>query len=299
MYQFFVEENQLAGDRISILGSDVNHIKNVLRMKQGERVRVSVKLERAVSENASGNISLEDVSTSEDGIAQASSRSFFGTIEAITDDEVIVLIESEDENGTELANRIYLFQGLPKGDKMELIIQKAVELGVYEIIPVAMKNCVVKLDDKKAASKVKRWQAISESAAKQSKRTIIPEITMPLSWKEALKKAEELDIVLVPYENERGMEATREIMQNINRGQSIGIFVGAEGGFSTEEINQIAPVENGENTTKLSDNGKDKKEEASDCIQKKSHRISLGRRILRTETAGLATLSMLIFCLDE
>ncbi len=243
MYQFFVQEEQFVTDRISILGSDVNHIKNVLRMKSGERVRVSI------SDNG---------------------RSFFGIIDTITDDEVVVLIESEDENGTELANRIYLFQGLPKGDKMELIIQKAVELGVYEIIPVAMKNCVVKLDDKKAASKVKRWQAISESAAKQSKRTLIPEIQMPLTWKEALKKAEELDVLLVPYENERGMEATREILQSIKSGQSIGIFVGPEGGFAPEEIEMVT-----------------------------GHRISLGRRILRTETAGLATLSMLIFCLDE
>ncbi len=243
MYQFFVEENQLARDRISILGSDVNHIKNVLRMKSGERVRVSIS---------------------------DSGRSFFGTIDTIVEDEVIVLIESEDESGTELSNRIYLFQGLPKGDKMELIIQKAVELGVYEIIPVAMKNCVVKLDDKKAGNKVKRWQAISESAAKQSKRTLIPEIQMPMSWKDALKKAEELDVVLVPYENERGMDATREVLQGIQKGQSIGIFVGPEGGFAPEEIEMVT-----------------------------GHRISLGRRILRTETAGLATLSMLIFCLDE
>lgn len=243
MYQFFVKEEQFAGDRISILGSDVNHIKNVLRMKTGERVRVSI------SDNG---------------------RSFFGTIDTIMDDEVVVMIESEDENGTELVNKIYLFQGLPKADKMELIIQKAVELGVYEVIPVAMKNCVVKLDDKKATSKIKRWQAISESAAKQSKRTLIPEIQMPLTWKEALKKAEELDVVLVPYENERGMEATREIMQSIKPGQSIAIFVGPEGGFAPEEIESVT-----------------------------GHRISLGRRILRTETAGLATLSMLIFCLDD
>lgn len=255
MYQFFVEENQLSGDRISILGSDVNHIKNVLRMKLGERVRISI------SDNG---------------------RSFFGVIDSIDDDEVIVNIEEEDEAGTELSNRIYLFQGLPKGDKMELIIQKAVELGVYEIIPVAMKNCVVKLDEKKAGNKVKRWQAISESAAKQSKRTIIPEIKLPLSWKEALKKAEELDVILVPYENERGMEATREIMQSIKPGQSIGIFVGPEGGFAPEEIEGIAPA--GDAKALVCDN---------------AHRISLGRRILRTETAGLATLSMLIFCLDE
>lgn len=257
MYQFFVDENQKTGDKIVILGSDVNHIKNVLRMKNGERVRVSVKCDECA-----------EIQTS---------RSYFGTIDGITEDEVIVHIQEEDEAGTELSNRICLFQGLPKGDKMELIIQKAVELGVYEIIPVAMKNCVVKLDAKKADSKVKRWQAISESAAKQSKRTVIPEIQMPMTWKEALKKAKELDVVLVPYENERGMEATREIMQNINVGQSIGVFVGPEGGFAPEEIDTIAPIQGTDG----------------------AHRISLGRRILRTETAGLATLSMLVFCLDE
>lgn len=245
MYQFFVEGNQLAGERICILGSDVNHIKNVLRMKTGTRVRVSIR-------------GTED--------------SFFGTIASISDTEVWVDIEEKDMLGTELTNKIYLFQGLPKGDKMELIIQKSVELGVYEIIPVAMKNCVVKLDDKKSAAKIKRWQAISESAAKQSKRTVIPEVTMPLSWKNALQKAKELDAVLVPYENERGMEATREILQSIRPGQSIGIFVGPEGGFAPEEIAET---------------------------EDKYYRISLGRRILRTETAGLATLSMLVFCLDE
>lgn len=258
MYQFFVEENQLAGDKIVILGSDVNHIKNVLRMKPGEHVRVSVSY---------------------------NGRSFFGVIDTITEDEVTVVIEREDEAGTELGNRIYLFQGLPKGDKMELIIQKAVELGVHEIIPVAMKNCIVKLDDKKAGKKTERWQAISESAAKQSKRTLIPEVQMPLTWKEAMKKAEELDVVLVPYECERGMEATRDVLKAIQPGQSIAIFIGPEGGFAPEEIEGICPT--------------NKEEGFSQELTAKSHRISLGRRILRTETAGLATLAMLIFCLDE
>ena len=134
-----------------------------------------------------------------------------------------------------------------------------------------MKNCVVKLDEKKAQSKCKRWQAIAESAAKQSKRTVIPQIQMPLSWKQALEEAKELDVVLVPYENERGMEATREIFHSIPEGASIGVMIGPEGGFSPEEIAQL---------------------------DKDMHRISLGRRILRTETAGMATLSMLIYELD-
>ena len=222
-----------------------NHIRNVLRMKIDERIRIS---------NMSG-------------------KAYFCHITLITEDMVVAEIDSEDDNGTELGNRITLFQGLPKGDKMELIIQKAVELGVYKIVPVSMKNCVVKLDEKKAAKKVERWQAIAESAAKQSKRTIIPLIDKPVPYKLALEKAGKLDVTLVPYENERGMDATRQIMGQIKKGQSIGIVIGPEGGFAPEEI-------------KLADDND-------------MHRISLGRRILRTETAGLATLAMLVFNLDS
>lgn len=245
MYQFFVDDAQVHEHEIVIEGSDVNHIRNVLRMKIDERIRIS---------NMSG-------------------KAYFCHITLITEDMVVAEIDSEDDNGTELGNRITLFQGLPKGDKMELIIQKAVELGVYKIVPVSMKNCVVKLDEKKAAKKVERWQAIAESAAKQSKRTIIPLIDKPVSYKLALEKAGKLDVTLVPYENERGMDATRQIMGQIKKGQSIGIVIGPEGGFAPEEI-------------KLADDND-------------MHRISLGRRILRTETAGLATLAMLVFNLDS
>ena len=157
MYQFFVPDENIGQERIRITGADVNHISHVLRMRPGEKIRVSGQSDQA----------------------------FFCHIEEITDDEVLAVIDERDELGTEFANKVYLFQGLPKSDKMELIIQKAVELGVYEIIPVAMKNCVVKLDDKKADSKGKRWQAIAESAAKQSKRTIIPKVCRPISFQEA------------------------------------------------------------------------------------------------------------------
>lgn len=245
MYQFFVDDAQVHKHEIVIEGSDVNHIRNVLRMKIDERIRIS---------NMSG-------------------KAYFCHITLITEDMVVAEIDSEDDNGTELGNRITLFQGLPKGDKMELIIQKAVELGVYKIVPVSMKNCVVKLDEKKASKKVERWQAIAESAAKQSKRTIIPLIDKPVPYKLALEKAGKLDVTLVPYENERGMDATRQIMGQIKKGQSIGIVIGPEGGFAPEEI-------------KLADDND-------------MHRISLGRRILRTETAGLATLAMLVFNLDS
>lgn len=246
MYQFFVESGQVQGNTIKITGEDVTHIGKVLRMKPGERVRISDEKE----------------------------HSYFCHITEITTEEVLLAIDEKDEMGTEFDHKVYLFQGLPKSDKMELIIQKAVELGVYEVIPVAMKNCVVKLDDRKAASKGKRWQSIAESAAKQSKRTRIPSVQAPVSWEEALRMASKLDVTLVPYENERGLAATRERISSIPSGASIGIMIGPEGGFSEEEIAGV------DGTYGM-------------------YRISLGRRILRTETAGPATLAMLVYQLDR
>ena len=244
MYQFFVEDAQISATDVVIEGSDVNHIKNVLRMKCGEKIRIS----------------------------SATGRNFYCSIAEISGEVVRAEILEELADNTELPNKIYLFQGLPKSDKMELIIQKAVELGVHEIIPVSMKNCVAKLDDKKATSKIARWQEIAKSAAKQSKRSLIPTVQMPLSYKLAVQQAKELDVVLVPYENERGMQATREVMSAIKPGQSIGIFIGPEGGFDSSEV---------------------------EMVREDAHLISLGNRILRTETAGLATLSMLIYQLEE
>ena len=208
MYQFFVEDWQVADSSVTIEGSDVNHIRNVLRMKAGEKVRIST----------------------------SSGKNYFCRLSEIGEAMVQADILEELSEGTELPNKIYLFQGLPKGDKMELIIQKAVELGAYEIIPVSMKNCVVKLDAKKAENKVRRWQEIAKSAAKQSKRSLIPEIRTPLTYRQAVEAAKELDVVFIPYENERGMAATREAVEQLKAGQSIGIFIGPEGGFAPEEI---------------------------------------------------------------
>ena len=145
MYQFFVKPEQIdvAGKNVIIRGNDVNHIKNVLRMRPGEEVAVSNGI---------------------DG------REYRCGILALEEDCVRLELRFIKEDGVELPAKIYLFQGLPKADKMELIIQKAVELGAFQVIPVAMKRCVVKLDEKKADSKIKRWQGIAEAAAKQSKR---------------------------------------------------------------------------------------------------------------------------------
>ena len=247
MQRFFVEPHQIDEEahQIHITGSDVNHISNVLRMKTGEELWIS------------------------DG----SKYEYRCTIESFEPDEVLLHIVYSQEPEYELPCRIYLFQGLPKADKMELIIQKAVELGVYEIIPVETKRCVVKLDGRKSAKKTARWQQIAESAAKQSKRMLIPNVHEVLTFREALKYAESMDVRLVPYELARGMQETKEILGAIEPGQSVGIFIGPEGGFEEKEIE--AAIEGG------------------------AKPITLGRRILRTETAGLAILSVLMFQLEN
>lgn len=246
MYQFFVEPSQIQDKRIIITGSDVNHIKNVLRMKPGEEIAVSNGI---------------------DG------REYRCGIEEFAEDTVVCTLRFIKEEGVELPADIYLFQALPKADKMELIVQKAVELGVHEIIPVAAKRCVVKLDEKKAAGKVNRWQGIAEAAAKQSKRGVIPKVHMPVSFQEAVNLARDMDVRLIPYELAEDMAHTRSVIEAVQPGQGIAVFIGPEGGFEESEIqtalsNGIEPV-------------------------------TLGRRILRTETAGLTVLSWLMYHLEK
>lgn len=243
MYQFFVAPGQIQGTETIITGSDVNHIRNVLRMKVGERVRIS---------DNEGN-------------------DFYCAIAQIGSEEVslVVLERAED---TEPSLKITLFQGLPKGDKMEQVIQKSVELGVSEIIPVAMKNCVVKLDEKRARAKQARWQAIAESAAKQSKRSMIPGVGEVMSFADAAAYAKKLDVRILPYENQRGLAHTREVFGRIQKGASVGIFIGPEGGYDSSEIAL-----------------------AKDDMEM----VSLGNRILRTETAGLCALSMLLYEVED
>ena len=212
MYHFFAEHENIFDDYIDIKGGDVNHIKNVLRLKKGDEILIS-----------SGD-----------------NYDYNCIIDTITDDYVRSLITSVNEKGNELSSKVYLFQGLPKADKMELIIQKMIELGVYEIVPVAMKRSVVKLDDKKAKSKVERWNTIAESAAKQSKRSIMPKVSDVVSFKQAVAMASELDVLLLPYECAEGIEHTRQVIASIGKGKSIGIFIGPEGGFDKDDVlNQV------------------------------------------------------------
>ena len=173
---------------------------------------------------------------------------------------------------SELPVRLVLFQGLPKADKMELIIQKAVELGAAEIVPVEMVRCVVKLDEKKKKSKLARWQSIAESAAKQSGRTVIPEVKAVMNFDDALKYAETLDVLLVPYECADSLKKLREKIDGLKTGMSAGIFIGPEGGYEEKEIEKA-------------------KEHGGEIV-------SLGKRILRTETAAIASLSICMFNIE-
>ena len=246
MYRFFVEPAQIEDKRIVITGRDVNHIKNVLRMKIGEEIAVSNGID---------------------------SREYRCGIEEYTEDEVICTLRFIKEDGVELPSKIYLFQGLPKADKMELVIQKAVELGVYEVIPVAAKRCVVKLDDKKAAAKISRWQGIAEAAAKQSKRSVIPTVHDVMSMGEAIAYAKDMDVRLIPYELAQDMSHTKALIEAVSAGSSIAVFIGPEGGFEESEVQA--------------------------AVSAGIEPITLGRRILRTETAGMTVLSWLMYQLES
>lgn len=247
MQRFFVEPYQIDEEtnHIHINGTDVNHIANVLRMKTGEEVWIS------------------------DG----GKKEYRCTIESVSQDEVLLHIIYAQEPNYELPSRLYLFQGLPKADKMELIIQKAVELGVYEIVPVATKRAVVKLDPKKEEKKRLRWQSIAESAAKQAGRALIPQIATCITFEKALRMCNGLDAALIPYEKAEGMQHARDQVRALHGKHSIGIFIGPEGGFEESEIEAAR---------------------AAGAIP-----ITLGHRILRTETAGLTMLSILMFELEE
>ena len=245
MSQFFVTPDQVEKPYIYITGPDVNHMKNVLRMRMGERTEIS------------------------DG----GNRRYACQVESYEEDRAVLRILEEKEADTELPSEIWLFQGLPKGDKMEWIVQKSVELGVSHIVPLAARRCVVRLDEKKAEKKTARWNSISESAAKQAGRSRIPEVHPVMGWEEALNIAKALDVALIPYELAEGMQESRSLISQICPGQSVGIFIGPEGGFEKEEVERACAAG--------------------------AKAVTLGRRILRTETAGLTVLSVLMFQLEQ
>ena len=244
MYHFFVSEEQINGENAYIEGSDVNHIANVLRMKPGEELLISVK----------------------------GDWDYLCKIVDIETDRVnLKVLESMEQR--ELPVNITLLQGIPKSDKLEMIIQKAVELGVSEIIPVKTKRVVVKIDEKKVDTKVNRWNAIAESAAKQSKRSIVPKVYEPMSIDNALEIVKDFGVKLIPYENADGIDKTRKILDSMDKTKNIAVFIGPEGGFEESEVEII-------------------KNSGFEVI-------TLGKRILRTETAGLALLSNIMIRLED
>lgn len=245
MYRFFVAPEACSRDTILIEGEDYNHMKNVLRLKIGDAVTVS------------------------DG----ADREYICAIEEYSEGKAIVRIEDVCGSSAELPTELVLYQGFPKGDKMEFIIQKAVELGASRIVPVMMKRSIVRLDDKKAEKKVERMNAIALNAAKQSKRSVIPVVDRVMGYSEALQNAGSLDMLLLPYENAEGIAHSKTMIHQVRGKRSVGILIGPEGGFEEQEVQAAMAI-------------------GAECI-------TLGHRILRTETAGMTMLSILMFELEN
>lgn len=245
MYRFYIDKKNIDGDKINITGSDVNHIKNVLRLEKGSWI----------------------IACDGDG------TDYVSRIIDIDGHCVKLGVEKVQETDTELKTRLVLFQGLPKGDKMDFVIQKTVELGVAEIVPVMTKRCVVKLSESKAVKKQERWQLIAEAAAKQSGRGIIPKIHFPVTLEKAFDIATNLEYNMIPYELQDGMAKSKKIVASASSKKSVGIFIGPEGGFEKDEVAQ--------------------------AVNMGIYPVTLGKRILRTETAGMAFIAILMFAMQD
>ncbi|CCZ18509.1 ribosomal RNA small subunit methyltransferase E [Clostridium sp. CAG:780] len=245
MSKFFVKENQINNDKIHILGEDVNHIANVLRMKKEDEVQIC-------NQETGENYITKIISFSKDKIECEIVKKIIETVESNVD--------------------ITLFQGIPKFDKMELIIQKNTEVGVKKIVPVLMERTVVKLDEKTANKKIERWQKIAEVAAKQSMRDIIPEIENIIKLQDITKQ--DYDEVLVAYENEEKNMLKQELkkLQGKDR-YKIAIVIGPEGGISEKEREILKNMG--------------------------ASFVSLGKRILRTETAGIVMSGNIMYELED
>lgn len=245
MSKFFVKENQINNDKIHILGEDVKHIANVLRMKKEDEVQIC-------NQETGENYITKIISFSKDEIECEIVKKIIETVESNVD--------------------ITLFQGIPKFDKMELIIQKNTEVGVKKIVPVLMERTVVKLDEKTANKKIERWQKIAEVAAKQSMRDIIPEIENIIKLQDITKQ--DYDVVLVAYENEEKNMLKQELkkLQGKDR-YKIAIVIGPEGGISEKEIEILKNMG--------------------------ASFVSLGKRILRTETAGIVMSGNIMYELED
>lgn len=247
MPKFFVKNEQITDNKITIIGEDVNHIKNVLRLKIDDNIHVC------------------NVDTS---------INYTCGISKINNDNIECIIFNEKASNCESNVHINIFQGLPKSDKMELIIQKSVELGADEITPVEMKRCVVKIDEKSKQKKIERWQKISEVAAKQSGRDIVPKINNVVNIKNICNLIDKYDIVLLAYENEKDNTLKSELTKLKNKENlKIGVIIGPEGGLEEQEVEIL--------------------KEAGAKV------ITLGNRILRTETVALVVTGIIMYELEN
>lgn len=246
MPKFFVNQENIKDGKIIITGENVNHIKNVLR------------------KNIKDTIEICDAQNG---------KNFLCEISEFQKEQIICDIAEELQNTSEPKTYVHIYQGLPKADKMELIIQKSVELGVSEITPINMKRCIVKLDAKDEKKKIERWQKISEVAAKQSGRDIIPKINDICNIKDITKQCESYDSIILAYENEKENTLKNEI-QKLKKSKlnKIAIIIGPEGGVDLEEVEKA-------------------KQEGINII-------TLGNRILRTETVALNILSIIMYELE-
>lgn len=246
MPRFFIKENQIQNNKITIIGEDVNHIKNVIRKQIGDIIEIC---------------------------NQDNEQSYKCEIEKIEEKQITTKI-IEELKAQESNIKVDIFQGLPKAEKMELIIQKSVELGANAIIPVNMKRCVVKLDSKSEEKKIERWQKISESAAKQCGRNNIPEVKHLVNIKDICNLIKDYDAMIVAYENEKENTLKQELtkLKNKQKNLKIGIVIGPEGGLEENDVKLLK-----ESGAKI---------------------ITLGHRILRTETVALNMLSIIMYELE-
>jgi 16S rRNA (uracil1498-N3)-methyltransferase len=244
MSRYFVNNSQINENNIIISGEDYQHLKKVLRTEKGDIVTVCC-----------------------DGY------DYTAEIAQISSDRISSIIIDKKKNITESSLKVTLFQGLPKADKMELIVQKCIELGVNEIIPVITDRSVSKINtDRDAQNKVSRWQKIALEAAKQCNRGVIPKIGMPIKFIEAVNLASKKDLSIIPYEKEN-TTGFRDVVSKCSGIKTSSIFIGPEGGFTEQEIQSAD----------------------SNGIKK----ITLGPRILRTETAGIVALSLMMYELGD
>lgn len=243
MPKFFIESNQIENDKITLVGEDVKHIANVLRKQVGDEINICNMLK---------------------------SENFLCQIKEINKDNIECTILKKLKSEAEANVEITIFQGLPKAEKMELIIQKCTELGVKTFVPVEMERCIVKLDTKSEAKKIERWRKIAETAAKQSGRDLIPQIKILTNLQKVCNLIQKYDIVLLAYENETQTTLKQALKQlNNKENLKIGVIIGPEGGFTKDEVNAL--------------------EKAG------ARTITLGKRILRTETAGIAVTAAIMY----